>query len=58
LLRGHTVCDLLAHRLGVLPRMQEIERLRQRELVHQARYVSPSSDTRRGGRSTMSGQQV
>jgi phosphoserine phosphatase len=38
LLRGHTVCELLAHRLGVLPRMQEIERLRQRELIHRARY--------------------
>jgi len=38
MLRGRTVCELLAHRLGVLPRMQEIEQMRQRELIHEARY--------------------
>jgi len=37
LLRGPTVCEVLARSLGRLPRMQEFERLKQREGISAAR---------------------
>jgi len=37
LLRGPTVCEVLAQRLGRLPRMQEFERLKHREGISAAR---------------------
>jgi phosphoserine phosphatase len=37
LLRGPTVCEVLAHPLGHLPRMQEFERLKHRDAISAAR---------------------
>ncbi len=38
MLRDRIVGVLLTHRINVLTRMQELERVRRRDLIHAARY--------------------